>query len=40
MSYDLIRIEDLVNNPTPRIPICLCLDVSSSMDGAPISELN
>lgn len=40
MSYDLIRIEDLVNNPTPRIPICLCLDVSSSMGGAPISELN
>lgn len=37
---DLIRIEDLVNNPTARIPICLCLDVSSSMGGAPISELN
>lgn len=37
---DLVRIEDLVNNPTARIPICLCLDVSSSMSGAPISELN
>lgn len=40
MSYDLIRIEDLINNPTARIPICLCLDTSSSMAGAPISELN
>ena len=23
--------KDLVNNPTPRIPICLCLDTSGSM---------
>lgn len=28
----LIRQEDLVNNPTPRIPICLCLDTSGSMN--------
>lgn len=28
----LLRIEDLVNNPTPRVPICLCLDTSGSMD--------
>ena len=27
----LLRVEDLVNNPTPRIPICLCLDTSGSM---------
>ena len=27
----LLRIEDLENNPTPRVPICLCLDVSGSM---------
>lgn len=27
----LIRLEDLVNNPTPRVPICLCLDTSGSM---------
>lgn len=27
----LVRIEDLVNNPTPRVPICLCLDTSGSM---------
>ena len=35
-----LRKEDLVNNPTPRVPVCLCLDVSDSMDGYPISELN
>ena len=28
----LLRIEDLVNNPTPRVPICLCLDTSGSMN--------
>ena len=27
----LLRIEDLVTNPTPRVPICLCLDTSGSM---------
>lgn len=36
----LLRMEDLVNNPTPRVPICLCLDVSGSMQGEPIEELN
>jgi uncharacterized protein YegL len=36
----LIRLEDLVNNPTPRVPVCLCLDTSGSMDGPPIEELN
>ena len=29
---DLLRKEDLEINPTPRVPICLCLDVSASMD--------
>lgn len=24
--------DDLVNNPTPRVPVCLCVDVSSSMN--------
>ncbi|MDE6053929.1 MAG: VWA domain-containing protein [Lachnospiraceae bacterium] len=24
-------MEDLINNPTPRVPICLCLDTSGSM---------
>lgn len=40
MSNDLLRQEDLVNNPTARVPVCLCLDVSGSMEGAPIQELN
>ena len=22
----LLRLEDLVNNPTARVPVCLCLD--------------
>lgn len=36
----LLRMEDLVENPTTRVPVCLCLDVSGSMDGDPINELN
>ena len=32
MNYDIVRIEDLVNNPTTRVPICFCLDVSGSMN--------
>jgi uncharacterized protein YegL len=35
-----IRQEDLVQNPTPRVPICLCLDTSYSMVGDKIRELN
>ena len=37
-----LRLEedDLVANPTARVPICLCLDTSGSMHGAPIAELN
>lgn len=39
--YTLInRHKDLIANPNPRIPICLCLDTSSSMGGAPIASLN
>lgn len=40
MDNMLLRMEDLVNNPTPRVPVCLCLDVSGSMSGPPIDELN
>ena len=40
MNNDLLRMEALVNNPTARVPVCLCLDVSGSMDGEPIRELN
>ncbi len=29
---DLLRKKDLETNPTPRVPICLCLDVSGSMN--------
>lgn len=36
----LAGLKDLVNNPTPRIAVGLCLDVSSSMNGTPIQELN
>lgn len=35
----LIRQEDLAENPTARVPICLVLDVSGSMEGEPIAEL-
>lgn len=35
----IIRQQELVENPTPRVPICLALDVSGSMSGAPIAEL-
>ena len=40
MDNNLLRREDLVNNPTARVPVCLCLDISGSMDGDPIDELN
>lgn len=32
--------DELADNPTKRVPVCLCLDVSSSMGGAPIMQLN
>ena len=31
--------QDLVRNPTSRVPIILCLDTSGSMEGDPIREL-
>lgn len=34
-----IGADDLVDNPTPRVPVSLCLDTSASMGGAPINEL-
>ena len=42
MSRDLmiIRTEDLLLNPTNRVPIALCLDASGSMSGQNIQELN
>lgn len=38
-SEYILRQEELVENPTARIPICLVLDVSGSMEGEPINEL-
>ena len=35
----ILSQEDLVDNPTARVPICLVLDVSGSMNGEPIREL-
>ena len=35
----IIRRQDLFENPTPRLPICLALDNSSHMSGEPIKEL-
>ncbi len=40
MSYMKIDEDDLATNPTPRVPICLLLDTSQSMEGPPIDELN
>lgn len=34
-----IGTDDLIENPTPRVPVALCIDTSGSMDGAPILEL-
>lgn len=34
-----IGLDDLVENPTPRVPVSLCLDTSGSMSGEKIREL-
>lgn len=31
MASDVIRIQDLLDNPDPHVPVCLCLDTSGSM---------
>ncbi|MCC8998169.1 MAG: VWA domain-containing protein [Candidatus Contendobacter sp.] len=41
MNDDLeIKIHELTENPSARVSISLCLDVSGSMGGEPIRELN
>jgi uncharacterized protein YegL len=41
MNDDLIlRNAELAENPTPRVPVCLALDVSGSMAGKKMDELN
>ena len=39
MSYAEDRNLD-VTNPAPRCPVVLLLDVSGSMEGEPLKELN
>jgi len=39
MSNLVLFDDDLVENPTPRVPVALCLDTSGSMSGEPITEL-
>jgi len=36
----LFKLKDLIDNPAARLPVCLCLDTSSSMQGEKINELN
>jgi len=40
MNNDLmtLRKEDLINNPTTRLPVCLCVDVSYSMNAIVSGE--
>lgn len=38
MALD-IHTDDLVENPTPRVPIAICIDTSGSMAGDKIREL-
>lgn len=40
MSYELIRANDLIDNPSPRCPCLVVLDTSASMHGEPIQQLN
>lgn len=40
MNDLIIQENDLIDNPTARVPICLVLDTSFSMAGEPILELN
>ena len=30
-KINLLALDDLIDNPTPRVPVCLCLDTSGSM---------
>ena len=39
-EHTLIRMTDLAENTMARLPVALVLDVSYSMEGAPLEELN
>lgn len=36
----VLRKQELIMNPSARVPVALCLDASGSMSGKPIAELN
>ena len=36
----MLRREDLTTNPSARVPVCMCLDTSGSMEREPIEQLN
>lgn len=38
-DIDFLQENDLATNPASRVPICLCLDVSGSMEGKRCEEL-
>ena len=41
MADDLkLRLDELTDNPTARVPVCIALDTSGSMLGQEIDELN
>ena len=40
MNNLVVDARELLENPSPRVPIVLCLDVSGSMSGEKINELN
>jgi uncharacterized protein YegL len=41
MADDLrLRLDELTENPTARVPVCLALDTSGSMAGTKLEELN
>lgn len=40
INYALTTSTDLIDNPSARCACMVVLDISGSMDGAPISELN
>ena len=35
-----LRLDELTDNPSARLPVCLALDTSSSMAGTKLDELN
>jgi len=40
MTYNPLEQVEFTDNPEPRCPVILLLDISGSMSGSPIAELN